>query len=134
MVHAIFCAHGQLAGAMLIRYAWSTARLTSAPSRLSPAKTRRISPLTRKLVSAHTDEEWVIAVDLQCGSPWNAAAGLAMRHPQIRVISGLSLPLALELVDNQHTLSADDLCQHLQAIASQCCVVWQQPETVEEEF
>ncbi|MDR8290484.1 PTS sorbose transporter subunit IIA, partial [Acinetobacter baumannii] len=23
---------------------------------------------------------------------------------------------------------------HLQAIASQCCVVWQQPETVEEEF
>ncbi|HBU7207918.1 TPA: PTS sorbose transporter subunit IIA, partial [Klebsiella pneumoniae] len=26
------------------------------------------------------------------------------------------------------------LCQHLQAIASQCCVVWQQPETVEEEF
>ncbi|STV22676.1 sorbose-specific phosphotransferase enzyme IIA component [Klebsiella pneumoniae subsp. ozaenae] len=51
-----------------------------------------------------------------------------------RVISGLSLPLALELVDNQHTLSADDLCQHLQAIASQCCVVWQQPETVEEEF
>lgn len=121
-------------GPCLIRYAWSTARLTSAPSRLSPAKTRRISPLTRKLVSAHTDEEWVIAVDLQCGSPWNAAAGLAMRHPQIRVISGLSLPLALELVDNQHTLSADDLCQHLQAIASQCCVVWQQPETVEEEF
>ena len=87
-----------------------------------------------KLVSAHTDEEWVIAVDLQCGSPWNAAAGLAMRHPQIRVISGLSLPLALELVDNQYTLSADDLCQHLQAIASQCCVVWQQPDTVEEEF
>ena len=50
------------------------------------------------------------------------------------MISGLSLPLALELVDNQHTLSADDLCQHLQTIASQCCVVWQQPETVEEEF
>lgn len=36
-------------GPCLIRYAWSTARLTSAPSRLSPAKTRRISPLTRKV-------------------------------------------------------------------------------------
>ncbi len=35
-------------GPCLIRYAWSTARLTSAPSRLSPAKTRRISPLTWK--------------------------------------------------------------------------------------
>jgi mannose/fructose-specific phosphotransferase system component IIA len=65
------------------------------------------------LVSTHKEEEWLIAVDLQCGSPWNAAAGLAMRNPQLRVISGLSLPLALELVDNQQTMNAEALCQHL---------------------
>jgi PTS system sorbose-specific IIA component len=33
-----------------------------------------------------------------------------MRNPQLRVISGLSLPLALELVDNQQTLTAEALC------------------------
>ena len=126
MVHAIFCAHGQLAGAMLdsVRMVYGEVNV-SAVAFVPGENAADIAINLEKLVSAHTDEEWVIAVDLQCGSPWNAAAGLAMRHP---------LPLALELVDNQHTLSADDLCQHLQAIASQCCVVWQQPETVEEEF
>ena len=135
MVHAIFCAHGQLAGAMLDSVCMVYGEVNVSAVAFVPGENAAdIAINLEKLVSAHTDEEWVIAVDLQCGSPWNAAAGLAMRHPQIRVISGLSLPLALELVDNQHTLSADDLCQHLQAIASQCCVVWQQPETVEEEF
>ena len=135
MVHAIFCAHGQLAGAMLDSVCMVYGEVNVSAVAFVPGENAAdIAINLEKLVSAHTDEEWVIAVDLQCGSPWNAAAGLAMRHPQIRVISGLSLPLALELVDNQYTLSADDLCQHLQAIASQCCVVWQQPETVEEEF
>ena len=87
-----------------------------------------------KLVSAHTDSEWLIAVDLQCGSPWNAAATLAMRNPAIRVISGLSLPLALELVDNQSSMNVDELCEHLTTIAQQTCVVWQHLETTEEDF
>jgi mannose/fructose-specific phosphotransferase system component IIA len=86
---------------------------TSAPWRLYRRKRGRYRHKLEKLVSTHKEEEWLIAVDLQCGSPWNAAAGLAMRNPQLRVISGLSLPLALELVDNQQTLNAEALCQHL---------------------
>ena len=91
MVNVIFCAHGQLACAML-------------------------------------DSVRMVYGDV------NAAAGLAMSNPQPRVTSGLSLPLALELVDNQQTMNADELCQHLETIASQCCVTWRQPETVEEDF
>ena len=114
MVHAIFCAHGQLAGAMLDSVCMVYGEVNVSAVAFVPGENAAdIAINLEKLVSAHTDEEWVIAVDLQCGSPWNAAAGLAMRHPQIRVISGLSLPLALELVDNQYTLSADDLCQYL---------------------
>ncbi|SUQ60314.1 EIIAB-Man [Raoultella terrigena] len=93
-----------------------------------------IAAKLEELVSTHSNDEWLIAVDLQCGSPWNAAAGLAMKNPQLRVISGLSLPLALELVDNQQAMTADALCDHLTAIASQCCVVWRLPQTVEEDF
>jgi PTS system sorbose-specific IIA component len=42
-----------------------------------------IADKLEKLVSTHKEEEWLIAVDLQCGSPWNAAAGLAMRNPRL---------------------------------------------------
>ena len=73
-------------------------------------------------------------MDLQCGSPWNAAATLAMRNPHLRVISGLSLPLALELVDNQDSMNVDELCEHLTQIAKQTCVVWKQLATAEEDF
>ena len=87
-----------------------------------------------RLVSIHNRDEWLIAVDLQCGSPWNAAAMLAMRNPRLRVISGLSLPLALELVDNQDSMNVDELCEHLTQIAKQTCVVWKQLATTEEDF
>ncbi|TCW12467.1 PTS system L-sorbose-specific IIA component (Man family) [Raoultella sp. BIGb0138] len=135
MVNAIFCAHGQLAGAMLdsVRMVYGDVRV-SAVAFVPGENAGDIAAKLEKLVSAHSTEEWLIAVDLQCGSPWNAAAGLAMNNPRLKVISGLSLPLALELVDNQETMSAEALCDHLTTIASQCCVVWRQPETIEEDF
>ena len=135
MVNVIFCAHGQLACAMLesVQMVYGDVAV-SAVAFVPGENARDISLRLEELVSAHNDEEWLIAVDLQCGSPWNAAAALAMYNPRLRVISGLSLPLALELVDNQATMDADALCQHLTAIASQCCVVWRQPETIEEDW
>ena len=57
-----------------------------------------------------------------------------MHNPAIRVISGLSLPLALELVDNQNNMNVDELCEHLTTIAQQTCVVWKHLETAEEDF
>ncbi|HAT1612847.1 TPA: PTS sorbose transporter subunit IIA [Raoultella planticola] len=135
MVNVIFCAHGQLACAMLdsVRMVYGDVK-ASAVAFMPGENASDIATRLNELVSTHNDSEWLIAVDLQCGSPWNAAAGLAMTNPRLRVISGLSLPLALELVDNQQTLTADALCAHLTAIASQCCVVWRQPETIEEDF
>jgi len=135
MVNVIFCAHGQLACAMLdsVRMVYGDVHVSAVA--FVPGETAGdIAGKLEKLVSTHKEGEWLIAVDLQCGSPWNAAAGLAMRNPQLRVISGLSLPLALELVDNQQPMNAEALCQHLETIASQCCVTWRQPETVEEDF
>lgn len=135
MVNAIFCAHGQLACAMLdsVRMVYGDVNV-SAVEFVPGENAGDIAAKLEKLVSTHSTDEWLIAVDLQCGSPWNAAAGLAMKNPLLRVISGLSLPLALELVDNQQTMSADALCDHLNAVASQCCVVWRLPQTVEEDF
>lgn len=135
MVNAIFCAHGQLACAMLdsVRMVYGDVNV-SAVEFVPGENAGDIAAKLEKLVSTHSTDEWLIAVDLQCGSPWNAAAGLAMKNPLLRVISGLSLPLALELVDNQATLNVDELCTHLTTIARQICVVWQQLETAEEDF
>lgn len=135
MVNAIFCAHGQLACAMLdsVRMVYGDVNV-SAVEFVPGENAGDIAAKLEELVSTYSNDEWLIAVDLQCGSPWNAAAGLAMNNPQLRVISGLSLPLALELVDNQQVMTADALCDHLTAIASQCCVVWRLPQTVEEDF
>jgi PTS system sorbose-specific IIA component len=135
MVNAIFCAHGQLACAMLesVQMVYGETNVT-AVAFVPGENAQDIADKLEKLVSAHIHGEWIIAVDLQCGSPWNAAATLAMRNPKLRVISGLSLPLALELVDNQATMNVDELCTHLTAIAHQTCVVWQELETAEEDF
>ncbi len=135
MVKAIFCAHGQLACAMLesVQMVYGEADV-SAVAFVPGENASDIAEKLEKLVSAHIQSEWLIAVDLQCGSPWNAAATLAMRNPKLRVISGLSLPLALELVDNQGSMQVDELCTHLTTIARQTCVVWQPLETVEEDF
>lgn len=135
MVNAIFCAHGKLACAMLesVQMVYGEANVEAVAFVPGENASDIINKL-EKLVSTHTNDEWLIAVDLQCGSPWNAAATLAMRNPEIRVISGLSLPLALELVDNQSSMNVDELCEHLTTIARQTCVVWQHLETTEEDF
>ncbi|MBK0003554.1 MULTISPECIES: mannose/fructose/sorbose PTS transporter subunit IIA [Erwiniaceae] len=135
MVNVIFCAHGQFACAVLDSVRMVYGEVNATAVEFVPGENAGdITAKLEKLVSAHNEQEWLIAVDLQCGSPWNAAAALAMHNPRLRVISGLSLPLALEVVDNQDALNVDALCEHLTAIASQCCVVWQQPETVEEDL
>lgn len=80
MVNVIFCAHGQLACAMLdsVRMVYGDVK-ASAVAFMPGENAGDIATRLDELVSAHNDSEWLIAVDLQCGSPWNAAAGLAMK-------------------------------------------------------
>ena len=135
MVHAIFCAHGKLACAMLesVQMVYGDTRV-EAVEFMPGENAGNIAAKLKQRIDSHPDDEWLIAVDLQCGSPWNAAATLAMRNPKIRVISGLSLPLALELVDNQSAMEIEALCEHLTNIGKHTCVVWEQLETTEEDL
>ncbi len=88
MVNAIFCAHGKLACAMLesVQMVYGDARVEAVEFVPSENAGDIVAKL-EKLVSIHNQDEWLIAVDLQCGSPWNAAAMLAMRNPRLRVIT-----------------------------------------------
>lgn len=135
MVNAIFCAHGKLACAMLesVQMVYGNANV-EAVEFVPDENAGDIVAKLEKLVSIHNHDEWLIAVDLQCGSPWNAGAMLAMR---ILRPAGNQRPFsaaALELIDNQDSMNVDELCEHLTQIAKQSCVVWRQVATAEEDF
>ena len=70
MVNVIFCAHGQLACAMLdsVRMVYGDVHV-SAVAFVPGENAGDIADKLEKLVSTHKEEEWLIAVDLQCGSP-----------------------------------------------------------------
>lgn len=70
MVNAIFCAHGKLACAMLesVQMVYGDANV-EAVAFVPGENASDIVEKLKKLVSIHTGDEWLIAVDLQCGSP-----------------------------------------------------------------
>lgn len=50
------------------------------------------------IINQSTEQPFIIITDIFSGSPYNAAAMLAMQSENIEVISGLSLPLCLALL------------------------------------
>ncbi|MWP60944.1 PTS sugar transporter subunit IIA [Gilliamella sp. Pas-s25] len=52
-----------------------------------------------KIISQSKSKQFIIITDIFSGSPYNAASILAMQLGNIEVISGLSLPLCLELLN-----------------------------------
>ncbi|MBP9479237.1 MAG: PTS sugar transporter subunit IIA [Sebaldella sp.] len=51
----------------------------------------------RKIIGENINEDILILTDLFGGSPYNAAAMLAMTNEKVEVLTGLSLPLCAEL-------------------------------------
>ncbi len=54
---------------------------------------------------AQTDEA-LILVDLLGGSPYNAAAMLAMKLPKVKVVTGVNLPMLLEILPGRNVDTA----------------------------
>ncbi|ATM97050.1 sorbose-specific PTS uptake system component [Yersinia frederiksenii] len=135
MVKVIFCAHGDLAVSMLN----SVNMVYGATQNITPLLFNRgenAENLVEKMQDVMAKSEhssWLIAVDLQGGSPYNAAARLAFGKSHIQVISGLSLPLALEIADNQQTMTAKELTDYLLEIGTQCVQSFHHQQCCEEE-
>lgn len=122
MINVIFCAHGHLATAMLysVEMVFGDAKATTP---LEFERGENADDLIKKMeavISDKSDEPWLIAVDLMGGSPYNAAANLAMHNPNIQLVTGLSLPIALEIADNQTSMTADELAGYLVDVGQSC--------------
>ncbi|WP_042806611.1 mannose/fructose/sorbose PTS transporter subunit IIA [Yersinia massiliensis] len=135
MVNVIFCAHGDLAVSMLN----SVNMVYGETQNITPLLFNRgenAEDLVMRMqdVMAKSEENaWLIAVDLQGGSPYNAAARLAFGDSRIQVVSGLSLPLALEIADNQHSMAAEELTDYLLEIGAQCVQSFRHQQNIAEE-
>ncbi len=53
----------------------------------------------------------LILVDILGGTPWNVALELARRHPAVRVVSGVNLPMLLEVMLSRENRDIDQLAQ-----------------------
>src|SRR6059058_3332797 len=53
----------------------------------------------------------LILADLPGGSPSNAAAAVFLRHRHLRLVAGLSLPMALEVLADRYGRTAQELAE-----------------------
>ncbi len=135
MVNVIFCAHGDLAVSMLN----SVNMVYGETQNITPLLFNRgenaedLVTKMQNVMAKNEENAWLIAVDLQGGSPYNAAARLAFGDSRIQVVSGLSLPLALEIADNQHSMDAEELTDYLLEIGAQCVQSFCHQQNIAEE-
>ncbi len=71
------------------------------------------------IINQSTEQPFIIITDIFSGSPYNAAAMLAMQLGNIEVISGLSLPLCLALLHLDYSsISFEETFEQLNDIKS----------------
>lgn len=58
-----------------------------------------------------TFDELIIICDIKSGTPYNESMRLALSHEGIRVLTGLSLPMVLEMLAMSSFMSGDELVQ-----------------------
>jgi PTS system mannose-specific IIA component len=64
----------------------------------------------------------LILADLPGGSPSNAAAAVFLEHRHLRLVAGLSLPMALEVLGDRYGRTAQELAEVAVAAAQQGAV------------
>jgi len=75
-----------------------------------------ISARLSSLVNApeNQDEGIIVMASLKGGSCWNVSAAVAGRNSNVRVVSGVNLPMVLSFMSKRDSLSLDDLAETLE--------------------
>lgn len=125
MIQIILCGHGNLALAMKgsIEMVYGHCEsITAIP--FHPHENRE--SLVKKITAIlDPDSPTLIVVDLFGGTPFNAASEIAFPSANIEVISGMSLPLCLALLERLTELSLPELVEYLVEVGKQCVMALQ---------
>ena len=111
-IQIILAAHDDLACA-LIRTVDAIAGAQSDLSCVGLASGEDVQVFRSRLVSLlNPDLPTLILVDMPGGTPWNVASAIAYSAvPAVRVVSGVNLPMVLEVVLMRRGLGIDQLAQ-----------------------
>lgn len=66
-----------------------------------------------KNIINENEEETIIIADLFCGSPYNAASIIAIENDSVEVISGMSLPICLDIATMYNSSNSKEIIEHV---------------------
>lgn len=105
LARGVVVAHGALAAALV----GEVERISGELGVLAPVSNSECGPedIERRLLEATGDGPTVLFVDMPCGSCFFAAMRTARNHPNIRVVTGVNLPMLLDFVSHRTLPPAD---------------------------
>ena len=112
MVAGIIICHGQLDGELLN----AAEKILGKEDQVYAFSNHDISSKTlylnvREVVTAHQLRRIVVMVDRRCGSCWTAGRVLARDFPDIKVLSGVNIPMLLSFLTKRNRLNYEELVE-----------------------
>lgn len=136
MTKVLLVAHGKLALEMKNSAEMIFGELPKF-SAIEFSKQDGLESLSGKIVKQlkKTNEETLIITDLFCGTPYNASCSVCMKesNSQIEVISGMSLPILLEIAAMIDSISITQIVSMTKQIAADTVKSFKEQVVVEEE-
>ena len=114
MINVIIITHGEF-GRELLASAQNILGFQEKVSAISQSANDDLFSLKKKIEARFSQfaeaKGFLVLVDLIGGTPMNAVAGL-LKHPNLEIVSGVNLPMLLEVLLNRERLSeAKELVQ-----------------------
>lgn len=117
MINAVFVTHGPV-GHALIEAVRGIIGMDEGLHALSVTNmsVEEIYQRLSALVNAPEEKRdgIIILASLKGGSCWNVSAAIAQKHKNVKVISGVNLPMALSFVTKRNDYSLDELALEIE--------------------
>ncbi len=68
-----------------------------------------------KIIESHVNDQLIVMVDLHGGTPFNTVVNHVLKAKNIKLMTGLNLPLLLEYIFSSHE-DLDELSKHLELV------------------
>lgn len=135
MIKVILVAHGKLAHEMKNSAEMIFGALPDFES-VEFLKEEGLDTIQEKIFGAMKEEaSYLVLTDLFCGTPYNASCAVAMKNPEreIGIVSGMSLPIVLEVASMLQGSHLEDIVNHITSIPCDTVKAFNQVVIEEEE-
>ncbi|MGO2892812.1 PTS sugar transporter subunit IIA [Enterococcus devriesei] len=135
MNKVILVAHGKLAHEMKNSAEMIFGALPDFES-VEFLKEEGLDTIQEKVIGAmKEDGSYLVLTDLFCGTPYNASCAVAMKNPEreIGIVSGMSLPIVLEVASMLQGSRLEDIVNHVTSIPCDTVKAFNQAVIEEEE-